>query len=184
MNELEIAEAIAAGRLPSPTVFCNAAFYALRISGTGAAWREGHDEFCWREPAIWLSDTMQTRCRGLLVTIQHPAKGMLDRESFIGSVVGAIIFSWVRDQELWGVARVLDGDAAALLDSGAFDTSPAAIFAPNTNETVTLSDGEKLLVEGSPMLLDHLAIVPAGAWGAGRELESGVELTLEGKEAA
>jgi hypothetical protein len=181
-TELDVARAIASGELPSPTQFYNAAFYAVRISGTGCAWRESIKEFVWREPKIWLSSQMVERVRGCPVVWQHPKGGTLDSESFASTVVGSIVFAFVRDSELWGVARILDAGAAKLLDTGEFDTSPAVLFGPGANSVVTVR-GERLLVEETPALIDHLAICgapgagAAGVWSKGDETDKGVEIT-------
>jgi len=175
-TELDVARAIAAGALASPTTFFNAAFYAVRISGTGAAWREALNEFVWREPRIWLTSEMIERVRGMPVIWIHPKDGMLDTESFARAIIGTIIFAWARGSELWGVARILDADAAKFLDTGDFDTSPGVVFPPDAGETITLADGGKVLIEGDPALIDHLAIVAEGVWTKGREGNSGVEI--------
>ena len=39
-TERDIALMVAAGDLPSPTVFMNNTFFACRFSGTGVAWRQ------------------------------------------------------------------------------------------------------------------------------------------------
>ncbi|MGC1564172.1 MAG: hypothetical protein WA820_30585, partial [Bradyrhizobium sp.] len=78
LNELQVAQRIADGTLPSPQQFGASWYWAIRISGTGAAWRESENEFCWREPEIWLSAEMCSRAAALPVLIDHPASGMLD----------------------------------------------------------------------------------------------------------
>jgi hypothetical protein len=180
-TELDVAKAIASGALPSPTTFFNGAFFSVRISGTGTAWRPALNEFCWREPAIWLSAEMVERVRGLPIVWRHPIKGMLDTETFASTVVGTITYAWVQGTELWGVARILDADAAALIGSGDFDTSPSAIFVPDANTTITLADGEKLVVEIEPALIDHLALIAnadgGGVWTKGDRNNTGVEIS-------
>jgi hypothetical protein len=76
-NELQVVRAIAGGFLPSPQEFGNSWYWAIRISGCGCAWRESLQEFCWREPEIWLSSEMCARAIGLPVLIDHPEAGTL-----------------------------------------------------------------------------------------------------------
>ncbi len=180
INELVIAERIAIGDLPSPQEFMNSYYWALRISGTGVAWRESMQEFCLREPALWLGEEMQRRCLGLPVVIEHPEGGTLTSLEFAARAVGMIVYSFVRDSDLMGVARILDRPAIELLKEGA-DTSPAVQFAPNTGTRITI-DGKPLLIEGVPMLFDHLAITPLGVWT--RQGPPGVENTELAAEAA
>jgi hypothetical protein len=174
INELEIAEQIARGALPSPQEFCSSFYWMLRISGTGVAWRASVGEYCLREPDLWLSEEMQRRCLGLPVVMEHPAAGLLDSAEFGARAVGMIVYSFVRESDLMGVARILDAAAIEILAGGA-DTSPAVQFAPNTGARITI-DGKPLLIEGDPMLIDHLAIVSMGVWT--RSAAPGVENSL------
>ena len=48
MNELTIAQGMADGTLPSPQQFMNSYYWLVRISGVGAAWRNGVGEYVWR----------------------------------------------------------------------------------------------------------------------------------------
>ncbi len=176
ITEADVVQGVRDDKLPSPTTFYNASFYALRISGTGAAWRENVKEFCWRSPALWKSKQMQKRWLGAPIILLHPPDSILDTQSFQERVCGSIVAAFVRGEELWCVARILDADAAELLRTCETDTSPAVIFAPGSMATFTMKDGEKMLVEPEPALVDHLAICRAGTWSKGRDV-SGVELS-------
>jgi colicin import membrane protein len=178
-TELEAAEMISRGELPSPYFYFGSELFACRITGTKCAWREKHAEFVWRDPGIWLSEEMQRRCTGLPVVIGHPPSGILNTKEFAERVIGLIILTWVRESEaeLWGVMRVLDHDAAAALVDTQYDSSPAVLFSKDSNNvTITLHDGEKLLCESFPALVDHLAIVPKGVWTRKGDVP-GVEVT-------
>jgi hypothetical protein len=178
VTEQKVAAAMASGVLTSPVFWEGSSFFALRFTGTGCAYRNAANEFCYRPPEIWLSPAMCDRVRGVPVVIGHPQAGVLNGTEFIRRCVGNIIFAWPRDGELWCVARILDENAAAILEKGEFDTSPAVVFSPDANATI-LVDGERLLVEGEPRLIDHLAICPAGVWGVGRDAAPGVEISQE-----
>lgn len=178
-TELDVARAIAAGELSSPQLLPNSALFDLRITGTGAAYRAGLDEYVWREPSIFLSDEFRERCNGLPVVWEHPPaekRQMLDSEEFANRIVGTIVLPHVRGEELWGVARILDRDAIDGLNTGNLSTSPGVVFAPGQNEQQRLDSGETVLIEESPALLDHLAIcgtqnddpsVGSGVWDKG-----------------
>jgi colicin import membrane protein len=177
INELQVAERIADGTLPSPQQFGASWYWAIRISGTGtgAAWRESENEFCWREPEIWLSAEMCSRAAALPVLIDHPASGMLDSPEFAARCVGMTTYGYVRVDELWAIARVLDAGANEILAAGAYeDTSPAVTFAPGTGERIEI-DGKALLIEPEPMLLDHICLTAKGVWT--RDGPPGVETT-------
>ena len=134
---------------------------------------------------------MQRRVLGLPVIVEHPPGSMLTSRYYGDAAVGTIIYSFVKDDELFGVARILDAMAGTLIAAGAMDTSPGVVFAPvkdGAGVFVELDDGSPMLVEGVPCLLDHLALVFTGEGNKGiwsrSEDSPGVEVTqTEGIEA-
>ena len=179
-TELDIARAIAAGELPSPTEFQNSQFYKMRVSGTGVAWRNAHREFCFRPPAVWLSDRMIERVRGLPVIAEHPPfRATLDGPAFHERVLGICVLGFVEGSDLMAVVRVIDKQVAAILDECSVDTSPCVQFDPSQNTILKVGDDD-LLVEGEPILLDHLALVTKGVWNRAKDgADVGVEITAE-----
>jgi len=180
-NELQIAQAVAEGVLPSPTVWLNASYVSLRLSGTGVAFRRSANEFVFRDKADWCSATMLRRALGLPVCIEHPSTGSLTSAAFALTCVGYIIYSYVHPIEdaPWGILRCLDANAAKLIADGVFDTSPGVIIAPENCATIEV-EGRKLLCEGPPLLWDHIALVDhtdgnRGVWT--RSDSPGVEVT-------
>jgi hypothetical protein len=177
MNERDIAQGIASGALSSPQHFGNSFWWAIRISGCGCAWRASMNEFCWREPSLWLSADMCARATGLPVLVDHPESGTLNSPEFAARCVGVTVLVYVRDDELWAIARVLDSGANEILLAGAYeDTSPAVTFAPGTGARIDIG-GQSLLVEPEPLLLDHIALCARGVWSRDSAPE-GVETTM------
>ena len=73
MNELDVARAMAAGDLISPQQYSkNLWLFAIRISGTGLAYRDGIQEYVWRDASIYLDPEFQARAMGLPVIFDHP----------------------------------------------------------------------------------------------------------------
>src|ERR1019366_7398313 len=168
MHETDVARAVATGQLVSPQRIGDMSLYAMRVSGTGVSFRRGLDEYVWRDPAIYLSQEMIDRCVGLPVIWQHPDTSMLNSKEFADRVVGAVMFAYPKDDELWCVARIYDDEAVEMMDAKQLSTSPAVVFTdPSVNKKVTLKDGSTLLIEGKPSLLDHLAIAALGVWDKG-----------------
>ena len=175
MNELETAKAIASGALPSPQRISDSSLVALRISGTGAAERPALGELVWRDPAIWLSPETVARCNGLSVILDHPASASLNPAEYAARSIGAILYPYIADRsgvantdgpDVWGVARVFlsEEQVAALPD---MSTSPSVTFTKTAgNQMIELPDGRRCLVEGSPQLIDHVAITTdcGGVW--------------------
>jgi colicin import membrane protein len=50
MTELEAAKLIAEGKLPSPYKHSNITLWAVKVTGTGMAYRTSIDEYVWRDP--------------------------------------------------------------------------------------------------------------------------------------
>src|SRR5688572_30845630 len=180
MDEAQVARAIAMGELTSPQRYGNSWLFNLRITGTGSAYRKALDEYVWRDPALYLHQGFLDRCYGLPVIIEHPKKEMLDSKEFAKRVIGSILYPYIREEEVWGIARILDMASADYMREHQLSTSPAVVFRnPDTvNEKVDVGDGKHLLIEGKPSLLDHLAICEEGVWDKGGP-PAGVDVTGE-----
>ena len=168
MDELGVARAMAAGRLSSPQRYENIWLFAIRITGTGVAYRHGRKEFVWRDPAIYLNDEFLARCNGLAVIWEHPEKSLLNGKEYTERAIGSIFLPYLRPDradEVWGIAKIHDEGAAKDMDENPMSTSPAVNFAdPTENDRVKLEGGKVMLIEGSPSVIDHVAICPAGVW--------------------
>jgi 8-oxo-dGTP pyrophosphatase MutT (NUDIX family) len=177
-NELDTARAIRDGDMVSPARYMNVWLFDLRITGSGAAFRVGAQEFTWRDPSVYLNDEMLMRCNGLPVIYEHPEEvDRLNSEEFSDRVCGTIVLPYIRDQEIWGVAKIYDDNAAAIMRTRQMSTSPCVIVRKGEDaQTIPLDDGVTLLIEGQPMLLDHLAICEQGVWDKGNS-PSGVNFT-------
>lgn len=198
MDELSIAKAIQAQELTSPQRYGNLLLIAMRITGTGRAYRQSIDEYVWRDPSIYLNDEFLERCMGLPVIMEHPKAKMLDTNEFRDRIVGMITVPYIRDNEVWGVAKILDMEAADMLETEKMSTSPAVVFvnAEASGVKMPMKDGATLLIEGKPSLLDHVALTPLGVWDKGgpptgvesidaeppvTKLDSAVELITQAK---
>lgn len=170
MDELGVARAIAAGELASPQRYMNVTLFALRITGTGAAYRRSLDEFVWRDPEVYLNPEFLARAAGLPVIMEHPKGATLTSKEFEDRIVGTVMLPYIRGNEVWGVAKIYDADAIRAMTEDDLSTSPAVVFrGPDLTNKIELEDGSKLLIEGKPSLLDHVAIVPKGVWDKGGE---------------
>jgi 8-oxo-dGTP pyrophosphatase MutT (NUDIX family) len=168
MDELGVAQAIRDGHLTSPQRFENIALVAMRITGTGMAYREGLKEHVWRDPELYLNEHFLARCNGLPVIVEHPKGRVLDSQEFADRVVGTIMLPYVKQNEVWGIAKIYDESTIKMIEAHRLSTSPAVVFRdPSQNTTQQTEDGETLLIEGNPSLLDHLAICEQGVWDKG-----------------
>jgi 8-oxo-dGTP pyrophosphatase MutT (NUDIX family) len=168
MNETDIAEAIRDRKLTSPQKFENVWLFDMRITGTGTAYRHRYDEYAYRPPENYLTPDFLKRCNGLPVVWEHPPKEKLDTKEFLNRVIGAIMLPYIRGDEVWGVARIYDDEAAEKMTNEQLSTSPGVVFRKTDgNFHATADDGSNLLIEGSPSLLDHLAVCELGVWDKG-----------------
>ena len=175
VTEMDIAKKIRDGLLTSPQIYRNITLFAVRISGTGVALRANLNEYVQRNPDDYLNDEFLERCNGLPVIWVHPENNKLDSQSFGERVVGTICLPYIKGNEVWGIAKIYDENAAHNMSAEQLSTSPAVTFQAGTNTTIPMSDGTHVLIEGKPNLLDHLAIVENGVWDKGGE-PSGVLL--------
>ena len=167
MNELDIARAIADGRLASPQRYENVTLVAIRITGTGIAYRPKLNEYVYRLPENYLTQEFLDRCNGLPVIVKHPEKQLLDAKEYRDRNVGSIFLPYIAGDEVWGIAKVHDDDG---IDWEKLSTSPAVLFGkPEVNEKITLENGRQVLIEGDPSLLDHVALCELGVWDKGKE---------------
>jgi hypothetical protein len=171
MNELDVAKAMQRGELPSPQRFGNMFLFNVRITGTGIAHRTGlgpdrdQSEYVYRTPEHFLSPEFLERCVGIPLIFEHPTESaMVDTESFRDRSIGTVILPYILGDEVWGIAKVYDEDAAELMRETHVSTSPSVAFDSESLETITLESGETLRVEGIPKYIDHLAVVPQGVW--------------------
>jgi len=181
-TETDIAELISQGILASPQMYANIALLAIRITGTGLAFRSSIGEHVWRDPSLYLNDEFLKRCNGLMVVMDHPETQVLTPEEFKKRAVGSVLIPYIKGDEVWGIAKIYDQDAINEILEGEVSTSPAVVFDETAgNITLTTENGEPLLIEGVPFLLDHIAIVTKargskGVWDKGGDA-AGVLLT-------
>jgi 8-oxo-dGTP pyrophosphatase MutT (NUDIX family) len=171
MHEMDVAKAIVSGELTSPQRYRNLLLIAIRITGTGAAYRPTGDEFVWRDPSIYMNEDFRQRCNGLFVILEHPPdKPMLNTREFRKRIVGAICLPYLKPDanEVWGIAKVADMDIAEVLENTPTSTSPGVLFLKSElTNTVEMKDGSTLLIEGEPCLLDHVALLIPDEDGSG-----------------
>ncbi|HEE0083791.1 TPA: NUDIX hydrolase [Citrobacter youngae] len=164
LNETEVAALIADGTLSSPQFFINMWMFAIRVTGTGVTWRSADQQMAFRNPDDYLTPEFLQRVAGVPLIWLHPEKNKLDSDEFAKRVIGTLTNSWVADNgEVWAIARVYDAEAAEIMATRQLSTSPTVTFSEMQDSIIKI-DGQPLLVEGSPVLLDHVAICEQGVW--------------------
>lgn len=164
LNETEVAALIADGTLSSPQFFINMWMFAIRVTGTGVTWRSADQQMAFRNPDDYLPPEFLQRVAGLPLIWLHPEKNTLDSNEFAKRVIGTLTNSWVADNgEVWAIARVYDAEAAEIMATRQLSTSPTVKFVEVPDSIIEI-DGQPLLVEPSPELLDHVAICEQGVW--------------------
>ena len=164
LNETLVAALIADGTLSSPQFFINMWMFAIRVTGTGVTWRSADQQMAFRNPDDYLTPEFLQRVAGVPLIWLHPEKNKLDSDEFAKRVIGTLTNSWVADNgEVWAIARVYDAEAAEIMATRQLSTSPTVTFS-EIQDSIIKIDGQPLLVEGSPVLLDHVAICEQGVW--------------------
>ena len=177
-DELDIARAILDGKFSSPQRYQNIWLYAIRITGTGGAYRNGIKEYVWRDPSIYLNDDFLARCNGLPVIMEHPKRTLLNSDEFTNRTIGTILLPYIEGENVMGIAKIYDESAAKMMADEQLSTSPGVLFSDEdmAKDREKLPDGSALFFEGKPILLDHVAIVPRGVWDT--DGPDGVQTTL------
>ncbi|EFH3487438.1 DUF2213 domain-containing protein [Escherichia sp. E4742] len=185
LTELEVAERIRDGTVPSPVKFSNMWLVNLRITGTGLAYRAGLKEHVWRAPKLYLNEEFLRRCNGLPVIANHPDDAVLTEEDFKSRIVGSVMLPYIRGDEVWAVCRVYLQSIVEEITEGDVSTSPSVVF-NSTSGNVEVQEGDtNFLIEGVPFLVDHIALVTKdhgslGVWDKDR-IPAGVEVTNTGE---
>ncbi|MGH7715917.1 MAG: DUF2213 domain-containing protein, partial [Vulcanimicrobiaceae bacterium] len=154
---------MADGEIPSPLKYGDFWLFDLRITGTGAAFRDAINEYAVRDPKTWLSAEFVDRCNGLPVVFGHPQRSGLNEDEWRQRSVGTVVLPYVKGDEVWGIAKIYDADAVTLMQTTHRSTSPG-VLPPKGTQAITLESGAKVLDEDLPLTLDHLAICEAGVW--------------------
>lgn len=167
-NELDIAKRMAAKELPSPQRYENVWLFDIRITGTGLSYRTALDEYSWRTPEEFMTEEFRERCYGLPVIFEHP-KTLLNSKEYRERNVGSVFLPYLTADEVWGISKVFDDDAALLMMASHESTSPAVVFRDAGSAEFREIDGKTVLIEGKPSYLDHIAICKEGVWDKGGE---------------
>lgn len=206
MNELGIADAMIAGELVSPQRYGGFSLFNIRITGTGISFRarklgkkatakdkgakdengyliEREEEYPVRDPALYLTDEFLQRCNGLPVVLEHPAGQRVDGDEFNKRTIGTVFKPYIRNDEVWAIAKIYDEDAIELMTEHQLSTSPGVIWNSETavGENININ-GKNFLFEGKPTLMDHIAVCRQGVWDKGGP-PIGVETVIARKDA-
>jgi len=161
-DECVISNAIIQGVLTSPQRYFNTALFDIRITGTSVTYRSNPEEFAYRDPKEYLTEEFLARCNGLPVIFEHPGGlPVLDTKEFRDRVIGSVILPYIKSDEVWGVAKILDADAAVLMTSTHQTTSPTVVSEAGEIKNI---GGTPVLLEGAPKLIDHIAVCMVGVW--------------------
>lgn len=175
-TEWDVIKQVRDGKLSSPTRYSSLWLFRVRVTGTGFAHRPQLNEWCYRNPKFYLNKQFLNRVNGLPILLNHSEKGVVSGDEFHDKSIGILVCPYIKGSEVWGVAKVYDDtDAMTIVDSYR-STSPSVSFHVNKSEIIKLNDKSKLLIEGEPLYVDHLAMVPEGVWDKYRGAE-GVDIS-------
>ncbi|WP_336284210.1 NUDIX hydrolase [Citrobacter arsenatis] len=184
LTELEIAQRIRDGTIPSPVKFSNMWLVCLRITGTGLAYRSGLKEHVWRDPNLYLNEAFLERCNGLAVLLDHPDELKMTEEDFKTRCVGTVMLPFIRDDEVWAICRIYIRDVVDSITKGTVSTSPGVVFDGASGNQEVQEGDTNFLIEGVPFLVDHIALVTEkhgtlGVWDKDG-IPEGIDLTNKG----
>src|SRR5580765_7962071 len=166
ITELSVAKQIADGTISSPQKFGGMTLVNMRVTGTGVAYRSAIDEYCFRDPALYMNQEFVDRCAGLPVLLDHTEGGFLADEEYKLRNVGSLFYTYLKpdSNEVWSVAKIYDEATVEMMAETQLSTSPAVVFTDSDENRMIEIGGTPILVEGKPTFLDHLAICAQGVW--------------------
>jgi 8-oxo-dGTP pyrophosphatase MutT (NUDIX family) len=192
MNELGIARAMSEGQLTSPQRYGGFWLFNIRITGTGMAQRNrklgaklavkdrkgkrvdanGYEivrdeEYVYRNPQYYLTPEFLARCNGLPVVLHHPESLQMNGDDWEERAIGTVFLPYLKGEEVWGVAKIYDENAAEAMAVEGLSTSPGVVWNSSKLNVTTKIDGENLLLENDPSLMDHIAVCRQGVWDKG-----------------
>jgi 8-oxo-dGTP pyrophosphatase MutT (NUDIX family) len=167
-DELTIAEMMQRGESTSPQKYMNVWLFDIRITGTGLSYRSGHKEFVWRDKSLYLNDRFLKRCQGLAVIFEHPKSMTLNTKEYVERNIGSAFLPYIKGDEVWAIVKVYDEFAAKIMSENILSTSPAVVLRGD-DPKIKAANGENFLIEGVPVLLDHIAICMKGVWDKAQE---------------
>lgn len=182
LTEIQVAKQIRDGIVQSPYKFMNMWLVNLRITGTGLSYRSNEKEYVWRSPQTYLNPHFLERCSGVPVIIDHPDGGKLENVGTQSRIVGTVMLPYIRGDEVWGVCRIYGKEIIDFIqdDTTEISTSPSVVFCGESGsvDVPDVMGKDNFYIEGTPFLIDHVALVPLGVWDKGGK-PSGVEVTTQ-----
>jgi 8-oxo-dGTP pyrophosphatase MutT (NUDIX family) len=178
-DELGIAKLMKEGELTSPQRYANITLFDIRITGTGLSYRSGIKEHVWRDKSIYLNEEFLERCAGLPVIFEHPESRTLNTQEYVDRNIGSVFIPYIKGEDVWAIVKVWDEHAARIMEENQLSTSPCVVLTGEDDQKIRLKSGSKLLIEGKPKLLDHIAVCFVGVWDKGNA-PSGVSTATVG----
>jgi hypothetical protein len=102
----------------------------------------------------------------------------LNTKEYVERNIGAVFIPYIKDNEIWAIARVYDEFAAKIMSENILSTSPCVVLT-GKDPRFSLDNGGVLLIEGKPRLVDHIAVCFRGVWDKG-EAPTGVASVTAG----
>lgn len=143
------------------------AYIPMRLSGLGIVERPNSDNgsvsLYDRDKDAFCDVSFMKLYANLPICITHPKienEPQLLGFDFAELIVGNTIHSFLKDNEIWVIAKIWNREVLQLLQKNDFSTSPH--FISETQKTI-LENGDIVLKE-KPLIINHLAIVENGFW--------------------
>lgn len=143
------------------------AYIPMRFSGLGIAERtdaEGKTRLVNRSKEKFCSDDFMKLYANIPICATHPVddKGEHIPLGFNNSdlIIGNAIHAFLRENEIWIIARIHNADALEVILNSEVSTSPYFI----SKETENVLENGDTIYDEIPIICNHLAIVSNGFW--------------------
>lgn len=161
LKETEILNAYRLG-LQSGIVEDENCFYIpVRVTGVGDTIRideSGNPYVEERLKAEYFTPEVLEACSRLPITLEHPEGQLLSPKTIdTAKIIGLTLHAYIKDEEIWAIAKVFDKSIIKLFGKEICSTSPGI----SCFYVIITGDGK---VKEAPAEINHLAFVSRGHW--------------------
>lgn len=139
----------------------NCFYIPVRVTGVGDTIRideSGKPYVEERLKAEYFTPEVLAACSRLPITLEHPEGQLLSPKTIDkAKIIGLTLHAYIKDEEIWAIAKVFDKSIIKLFGSEIHSTSPGI----SCFYVIITDDGK---VKEGPAEINHLAFVSRGHW--------------------
>lgn len=161
LKETEILNAYKLGLQDGIVEDENCFYIPVRVTGVGDTIRideSGNPYVEERLKAEYFTPEVLAACSRLPITLEHPEGQLLSPKTIdTAKIIGLTLHAYIKDEEIWAIAKVFDKSIIKLFGKEICSTSPGI----SCFYVIITNDGK---IKEAPAEINHLAFVSRGHW--------------------